>query len=76
MTETRDLRSMARQTAELALQLAALPADGFRSDVQVLTELEQLAALIMREASTVRSGAMQTAAETRGMWRVMQPTRP
>lgn len=76
MIETRDLRSIARQTAELALQLAALPADGLRNDVQALDEIEQLASRIMREASTVRAGATQTAGETRGMWRIMQPIRP
>jgi hypothetical protein len=67
---------MARETAELALQLAALPADGLRNEVQALDEIEQLAARIMKEASMVRTGAMQSAGQTRGMWRVMQPTRP
>jgi hypothetical protein len=76
MIDTRDLRSMARETAELALQLAALPADGLRNDTQALNEIELLAGRIMREASTVRAGATQTAGETRGMWRVMQPVRP
>lgn len=76
MIETRDLRSMARQTAELALQLAALPADGLRIDVEALIDIEQLAGRIMMEAPTVRAGATRTACEVRGMWRVMQPIRP
>jgi hypothetical protein len=64
--ETRDLRNMARQTAELGFQLAALPTDGLRNDVQAFDE-EQLEVRIMRLASTVRAEATRTSGEARGM---------
>jgi hypothetical protein len=62
--ETRNLRTMARETAELALQLAALPADGLRTDAQALSDLEHLAARILKEASTARA-ANRVMGETR-----------
>jgi hypothetical protein len=79
--ETRNLRTMARETAELALQLAALPADGFRTDAQALSDIEQLAARILKEASMARTasrvvGETKGVGETRGMWRIIQPARP
>jgi hypothetical protein len=76
MIETGELRSLARQTAELAFELAGLPADGLRNDVHALDEIEQLAARIMTAVSTVRASATQTVCETRGMWRAMQAVRP
>jgi hypothetical protein len=75
MIETIDLKSMARETAELALELAALPVDRLRDDAHALDEIEQLATRILKEASTVRAQAFQSVGETRGMWRVMQPVR-
>jgi len=70
---------MARETAELALQLAALPADG-RTEVQVLSDIEQLAARILKEASMARAAVRAVESkgigESRGMWRIVQPLRP
>jgi len=77
--ETKNLRTMARETAELALQLAALPAEG-RVEIQVLNDLEQLAARIMMEASIARAAVRVVESkgigESRGMWRIVQPLRP
>jgi hypothetical protein len=77
--ETKNLRTMARETAELALQLAALPAEG-RVEIQVLNDLEQLAARIMMEASMARAAVRVVESkgigESRGMWRIVQPLRP
>ena len=71
--ETKTLRNMARETAELALQLAALPVEGLRNDVQALNDIEQLATRILREASTARADTVRNVGETRGMWRAIQP---
>jgi hypothetical protein len=72
--ETRNLKSMARETAELALQLAGLPTDG-RTEAQALYDIEQLASRIMKEAATARNAAVRPVGESRGIWRVMQPAR-
>jgi hypothetical protein len=71
MIDTRDLRSMARQTAELALQLAALPADGLRHDLKPLEEIELLASRILKEAATARSSTVRSVGESSGMWRAV-----
>ena len=74
--ETGILRNMARETAELALQLAALPSEGLRNGAQALEEIEQLAKRILKEASTARTGTIRDVGETRGMWRAIQLVRP
>ena len=50
------LEQLAKQAAELALRLAALPADGLRNDIQTLDAVEQLATLVLKEVSAVRTG--------------------
>ena len=66
---------LAKQAAEIALRLAALPADGMRNNPEVLDSIEQLALRILTEVATARAARNQAAAagETRGMWRTMQP---
>ena len=71
MADTSNLRSMAREVADLALRLAAIPADGSRQDQQVLSEIEVIAARILKEASKARAGNERTIGETSGMWRVL-----
>jgi hypothetical protein len=65
------LDQLAKQAAEIALRLAALPADGLRNDLEVLDTLEALAMRILGEVSAVRRG--RPVGETRGMWPIMQP---
>ena len=67
------LEQLAKQAAELALRLAALPANGMRNDSQMLDAIEQLATGILKEVSAVRSGRTRAVGETSGMWRSMQP---
>jgi hypothetical protein len=69
------VEQLAKLTAELALRLAALPADGLRRDTHVLDAVEQLAARVLKEVSAVRSGTDLAVGETSGMWRAMQPAR-
>ncbi len=64
---------LAKQTAEMALRLAALPADGLRNNVEALDSIEQLAVQILKEVSAVRAGNTRMAGETSGMWRVRVP---
>jgi len=64
---------LAKQVAELALRLTALPADGLRNDLQTLDRVEQLAVQILNEVSAVRTGRNRAPGETSGMWRAMQP---
>jgi len=64
---------LAKQAAELALRLAALPAHGLRNDIQTLDALEQLAIRLLKEISAVRTGTSRSIGETSGMWPVMQP---
>lgn len=73
MIETKNLKSMAREIAELALQLAALPADGLRYDVQALSDIEYAALRILKEATAARAGNVRPIGESSGVWRVMQP---
>jgi hypothetical protein len=67
------LEQLVKQAAELALRLAALPANGLRNDSQSLDAIEQLATRILKEASAVRTGRNPVVGETGGMWRSMQP---
>ena len=63
---------LAKQAAEIALRLAALPADDLRHNPEALDSIEQLAMRILKEVSAVRN-AKPPAGETRGMWPVMKP---
>jgi surfactin synthase thioesterase subunit len=63
---------LAKQAAEMALRLAALPADGLRNNTEVLDGIEQLALQILKEVSAVRAGNTRMVGETSGMWRARQ----
>jgi hypothetical protein len=67
------LDQLAKQAAEIALRLAALPADGLRNNLEALDSLEQLAMRILQEVSTLRNVRTRPVGETRGMWPIMQP---
>lgn len=64
---------LAKQTAEMALRLAALPVDGLRNNIEALDSIEQLAVQILKEVSAVRAGNSRMAGESSGMWRVRLP---
>lgn len=66
---------LAKQAAEIALRLAALPADGMRHNLEALNAIEELATRILQEVSAVRNCMSQPVGETRGMWPAMQPLR-
>jgi hypothetical protein len=63
---------LAKQAAEVALRLGALPADGLRSNVEALDSIEQLALQILREVSAVRANNSRMPGEISGMWRARQ----
>jgi hypothetical protein len=63
---------LAKQAAEIALRLAALPAEGLRNDVQDLDSIEQLAVQILKEVSAVRVGRSRALGESSGAWRAVQ----
>lgn len=67
------VEQLAKQAAELALLLAALPARGLRDNTQALDAVEELATRILKEVSAVRIGRTLAAGESSGMWRAMQP---
>ena len=69
----RHVDQLAKQAAEIALRLAALPADGLRNNSEALDALEQLAMRVLQEVSTLRNVRNRSVGETRGMWPVMQP---
>jgi hypothetical protein len=73
VVETRNLKSMAREVAELALELAALPVDGLRSE-QALSDVEYLALRILKEATAARAGNVRPVGESSGVWRAVQPS--
>ena len=62
-----------KDVAELALRLAALPADGLRNDAPLLDAVEQLATRVLKEVSAVRADKTRSVGETSGMWRAVQP---
>lgn len=71
MAETKNLRGMAREVADLALSLAALPVDG-RNAIEALSQVEYLALRILKEASVVRVDSnVRAVGETRGAWQVV-----
>jgi hypothetical protein len=67
------LDQLAKQAAEMALRLAALPADGLRNNLEALDSLEQLAMRVLQEISTLRNSRNRPVGETRGLWPAMQP---
>ena len=67
---------LAKQAAQLALRLAALPADGWQRDAKVLQDTEDLAREVLAAVAEARLSRTETpVGESRGMWRVMQPLR-
>jgi hypothetical protein len=64
---------LAKDAAELALRLAALPPDDFRKDSLALDAIEQLATRVLKEVSAIRAGRSRSIGETSGMWRAVQP---
>ena len=66
---------LAKQAAELALRLAALPESGLRNNIEALDAIEQLATQILAKVSAIRTDRSCTIGETRGIWRAMQPAR-
>ena len=66
---------LAKQVAEIALRLAAMPGDGLRHNPETLDRIEQLAVQILKEVSAVRSGKQRMPGETSGMWPAMQALR-
>ena len=64
---------LAKQAAEIALRLAALPAGDLHGSPEVLDSIEQLAMRILKEVSAVRNAKRLPVGETRGMWPVMKP---
>ncbi len=69
------VHSLAQKAAEIALRLAAVPADGLRSNPQLLDEVEQLAVQILKDVAGARVGKSYSVGETSGAWRAMQPIR-
>jgi hypothetical protein len=66
---------LARHAAEIALRLAALPAEGSRDNIQALDNLEQLAVQILKEVSAARVGKSRAPGESSGAWPAVQPIR-
>ena len=66
---------LAKQAAEIALRLAALPVDGLRNNPEALDSIEQLATRILSEVADARAAHSHPVGETRGVWRVMLPVR-
>jgi surfactin synthase thioesterase subunit len=64
---------LAKQSAEIAIRIAGLPADGLRNNAEALDSIEQLALQILKEVSAVRAGKSRMIGETSGIWRAMQP---
>jgi hypothetical protein len=66
---------LAKQAAEIALRLVALPADGLRNDPETLDSIEQLALRILKEVTEVRRGKNRPVGEARGLWPAIQAVR-
>jgi surfactin synthase thioesterase subunit len=71
--ESISMDQLARQVAEMALRLAALPADGLRQNDPALAAIEQLALQILNEISAARVAKARPIGETTGCWRVAVP---
>lgn len=65
------MEQLAKQAAEIALRLTALPDNGARD--QALDAIEQLAVQILKGVSAARVGKPYSTGESRGAWRVMTP---
>jgi hypothetical protein len=66
---------LARHAAQIALRLAALPAEGSREDMQALDSVELLALEILKDVSAIRAKKSRTLGESSGSWPAMQPLR-
>jgi hypothetical protein len=64
---------LAKQAAEIALRLAALPAAELRDNPEALDSIEQLAMRILKEVAALRNAKRVPVGESRGMWPVMKP---
>ena len=72
MADVKNLKSLAREVADLALSLAALT-DSQNSN-ETLSEVEFIALKILKEAAAVRNATpVRQVGETRGAWRIPQP---
>jgi len=71
--EENQVDQLAKQAAEIALRLAALPAGDLRHNPEALDSIEQLAMRILKEVSALRNARSIPAGESRGMWPVMKP---
>jgi hypothetical protein len=69
------VNQLAKQASELALRLAALPADGSRYTVQALDDMEQLADRVLKNVAELRARPRRAIGETSGIWRAMQPVK-
>jgi len=70
------MEHLAKQAAEIALRLAAFPADRSPADIQAIQALdaiEQLAFQIVKEVSALRVGKTYSVGESRGAWRAVTP---
>jgi len=67
------VNELAKPAAEIALRLAAMPADGLRGNLEELESLELLAMRILREIAAVRAAKNHAVGEIRGIWRAVQP---
>ncbi|MGD0669596.1 MAG: hypothetical protein ABSB23_18715 [Bryobacteraceae bacterium] len=72
VTGNTQVDQLAKQAAEIALRLAALPAGGMRNNTDALDSIEELAVQILKEVSAVRAGNSHVVGESSGMWRVRQ----
>jgi hypothetical protein len=63
---------LAKQAAEMALRLAALPADRLRHDLEAFNFIEPLAMRILTGVSAVRTGKDRSVGEIRGSWAVIE----
>lgn len=67
------MEELAKEVAEAALRLAALPADGSRHESQALDAIELLAKRILNEVAAARRVRSRDVGESSGVWRAMQP---
>ena len=68
---------LAKQAAQIALRLTALPDSGLCNDPQILKDIEEMALGILKAvaAARVTQSSETPVGETRGVWRAMQPLR-
>jgi hypothetical protein len=68
------LDKLAKHAAEIALRLAALPADALQTDIHSLDAIDYLALEVLKEVSVLRARIRQPG-EMRGMWPVVPSAR-